>query len=276
MWELHPGRAPSAPEVAGGSGRSCGSRSRRVQKQGAAGVTTDSTIHRCDATRARLKRLLEFLGSKVPSAQPDMWFTKCGACRNGKPKGCSGPRIEIRPEDPLAFTRVKVRSGKEVQLDISGIIQCGPDGRLTNADAEHCVHFRLWLFEPDMPRKLILKSHVDIANAYQHGPATHLQFGSRVVDDNWRLPSEANEIRWPVPIMDFVLAVELGLYSLWFDDWRRLVQNREFVSIIRASEDTRTAHFMETWRGYISGRASGGTFLGALCNQTSTNPLRLA
>jgi hypothetical protein len=138
---------------------------------------------------------------------------------------------------------------------------------------QHTVLLRLWKLPQDSPRSVIHRVHIDLANSGQPGSWSHLQLGGRTVpsEEQWYLPEETGEVRWPSSLFDVILASELIIYTFWPETWAELANDSAFSARVRKSESAMVKPFFNAWDSYQR-NFSGTTFLGSICNQRSRHP----
>jgi len=190
--------------------------------------------------------------------------------------GGDGFVLNIPPGTPLRFAPV-VHAGLPYQPDLYCRHEFHAAARPFRQDALTTV-IRLWERPPQGGARVVCRYHVDLANAGQRGPYSHLQLGGRSIppDENCDWAEIVGEMRWALPLFDVVLATEFVVYSFWPEKWEDLSKKPEFVNSVCQSQTELFDPFLELWRTYQSQQRTSGipkhSFLGTVHNLNNANP----
>lgn len=187
------------------------------------------------------------------------WFVKCDSCKRGRkaPRNCTGAKLTIERGQRIRFPPTGERLVPELAVRT---LRKGP----AEADVqEHSVEISL----RDLAaggNTLVHFSRVDLGRGAAE-PRYHVQFGG-CGDRDEVFPPQADRLRWPGPLYDFVLASELVLYTFYRPTWKKQVLGRgEALNLVRQSETNYLGLWMERWRSYCINRPAGRSFLAVSC-----------
>lgn len=119
--------------------------------------------------------------------------------------------------------------------------------------------------------RAITRQHLDLANngssnLPQHGPVWHLQLGGANVDLGL---GRLDVPRWPSAPLDFMLLVDLVLFTFWFDIWKSLSHQANWRRWVKRSEALVLGHYHDWMNSYWTYPERYPSWLAAQCNQTS-------
>ncbi len=205
---------------------------------------------------------------------PDSLFkvvARCAGCRRGNPnpRSCTGWRLTLRGTTALSFNPAEVE-GRFVAVSIEGQYdfrrsQPGRWDSWARAPMQTCNSAVL---VEDLEGNVITRQHLDLANTGQKGAMWHLQLGGLPGGGRERPPYEWFDVpRWPSHPHDFMLTVELVVYSFWWDTWNRIRETDPWRLWVKRAEDLVLAHYQERLALYWNARTDPDSWLAVQCNQ---------
>lgn len=190
----------------------------------------------------------------------------CGGCTRTRRGGsCDQVCVEVYRDRPFRFVPDE-RFGLRPEIACKTIRA----GRDLEELLEHTLLVRLWQRHPKTGIDAVVhRVHIDRANPGQSGPRHHLQLGGRTIgaEESWPLPAISNELRWPVPVFDAVLACELIVYTFYPDRWEEFRALPEVKSAVKRSEVASFSGLAADWDKYRDGGFpdKSMSFLDILC-----------
>jgi hypothetical protein len=215
--------------------------------------------------------LLQQFGVAKPWIPPESVgtvLTACASCRgSGNVRACHGWRLQFGGPTALRLLPVDV-GGRLVEVVLDGVFDYTASAPRRNdwaAPLRECTAaVRILAAGTDY---LLARQHVDLANAGQPGPVWHLQsggvpgFGAPKGELTWlKVP------RWPVPPVDFVLVVELLVYTFANAKWLQLRQTRPWRDYVKEAEALVLAGYRDHLNAYLNQDAFADSWLTAQCN----------
>lgn len=199
-------------------------------------------------------------------------LTKCQSCRSGRSSSrrCRGWRLAFRGRTALRFIPVEVE-GRWVQVSVEGWFNFERSAeRVTTAWVEAPMRESVsTIIVENLDGSLITRQHVDLANVGQRGPVWHLQLGGLPGGGRERPEYEWLDLpRWPMQPLDFMLTVELVVFSFWWGKWNTLKLTNPWHMWVKRSEYLVLSHYYEYMKNYWNRHSSLESWLAMQCNQT--------
>lgn len=231
----------------------------------------------CNAARDCLLYVTEELAQRgllTPTVFPDTVdnvVRRCQSCRASSPKvkACTGWLLMLRDTSELVFSDVEVH-GRNVRVVLTGLIdrRMKSSAEYGRAPARSTVAIAV-LVGSD----IATRQHIDFAEREQCAPAWHLQLGGLPGQLGPKGDFEWLDIpRWPAQPMDLMLAIELVLYSLRYETWRQLTDDRTWNEWLKRSESLTLRPYFERLSDYWNQRHTVPTWLYAQCNRRTPWP----
>lgn len=192
---------------------------------------------------------------------------QCRANSGSNPRNCTGWHFNFRGRFALEFNPVQIK-GHNVKVSLEGQYSTQ---RTTSSD---------WLTAPfsisnstvavkDEQDTLLTRQHLDLAERQQGAPVWHLQLGGLPHGDERPRYEWLDVPRWPTYPLDFMLTIELVLFSFMPEKWAQLNRTEPWKTWVQRSETLILSHYYERLRTYWNQRSSAPSWLAAQCNTTS-------
>jgi hypothetical protein len=198
---------------------------------------------------------------------------RCRPCtRRRNPNQCMGWELDFGDSKPLRFTPVNLKE-REISVTVTGrfSFQRTHRDRWEDWKRQPMRECNLAIFLRDVrDNKPLTRQHLELASndgsSLQHGPVWHLQLGGvplKGVLGRLEVP------RWPSAPLDFMLLVDLVLFTFWFDHWKELRRQASWRRWVKRSEVLVLGHYHEWMNSYWTNPERHDSWLAAQCNQTS-------
>jgi hypothetical protein len=216
--------------------------------------------------------------SWIASDTVERVVTRCGSCRGSKPHAskCTGWRIRFgRPTTTLRFQPVNIEGHDvEVRLECDFNFSSKYPGkkRVWSAAPMCACTVAIELYEPGTDN-LLTRQHLDLANLGQAGPVWHLQLGGKPAEGSKPGTLWLKVPRWPVAPTDFILIVELVLFSFFPTVWRGVVPSSPWRDYIKTAEQLVLTHYRDRLATYFDVSSTAASWLAAQENDVAVwNP----
>lgn len=199
----------------------------------------------------------------------------CKPCRNQKSGGvhrkCLGWYFDASERRSVVFVPSSVNGGNETRVTLAGFFstqrtKASSSSWRRSPVASCSIAVEMTAADSD---ELLCRQHLDLGNIdpLQPGPVWHLQLGGvGGGEDKQQLRSIA-QLRWPSLPIDFMLALELCLYSFHRDAWDDVRSRNPWRKYIKESEGLVLSHYVEKLSGYRNQSGQHDSWLAAQCNQ---------
>jgi hypothetical protein len=205
----------------------------------------------------------------------DNILTRCASCRAGRPhhKKCQGWQLSFRNATALLLKPMTHKSAHIFRVRVEGNFDTrrigpkwSPWPTAPNQKANAAI------FVTSDSGEILTRHHLDLSNPGQSGPVWHLQL-SALPDDPTRTLEWLDVPRWPVSPFDFVLVIELVIFTFAWDTWKDLRFRNPWRQWVQRSEALVLPHYIEAMNQYSDQPSRFASWLAVQCNQTGAiNP----
>lgn len=233
------------------------------------GTTCEQAVKSCNSAIAILQGAFK---ERQPFPSPDSVqggvVALCASCRkNGGDRKCTGWVLNLRQGRELRFEATV--GGRLVHVLVEGRQEWkyGPKRDL-GPGLPDSGSFAVTILDENY--NVITRQHSDVANVGQPGSIGHLQVGG-LPSTGPRPGHEWLDVpRWPMMPMDFILVIELLLYSFFPGYWLEKSEYGPWQRAVKLSENQMYAPWRARMETYWNSRVSRDSWLKEQCNISSS------
>lgn len=212
-------------------------------------------------------------------------FRRCTSCRR-KPgnKKCLGWEFNLLGNNAIYLRQTQI-GGRWVQAVVTGTFEFKRTSKDIPRPVRASCALEIWRFSEEEGRIAedapYSRHHLDLANRGQPdsgvshdqlGPVWHLQLGG-LHSRGGRMPNEWLDVpRWPSLPMNFILVMELAIYSLFPEAWQDLRLRNPWRDIVKRSERLMITDYRERlceyFEQHLRDEPERASWLSFQCNRT--------